>query len=98
RLFAVGAPVAAARTGVLRHPRRFDGPMRPLDPGLAGPSRSLIARARAPDFARLRLAARRPTPVGLLAQRTPRPGWVCGITRTSRSCRSSRAWHSRSYG
>src|SRR2546425_871202 len=28
---------------------------------LAGPSRSLLARARAPAFARLRLAARRPT-------------------------------------
>src|SRR5882724_5931725 len=36
---------------------------RPTSPAshLAGPSRSLIARARAPAFARLRLAARRPT-------------------------------------
>src|SRR4030095_2608090 len=33
----------------------------------AGPSRSLFARARVPAFARLRLAARRPTFVGLLA-------------------------------
>src|SRR5206468_7073645 len=32
-----------------------------------GPSRTLIARARAPAFARLRLAARRPPFVGLLA-------------------------------
>ena len=36
-------------------------------PRLAGPSRSLFARARAPAFARLRLAARRPTDVGRLA-------------------------------
>src|SRR5207247_844550 len=36
---------------------------------LAGPSRSLIARARAPALAPLRLAARRPTFVGLPPRR-----------------------------
>src|SRR5206468_4725296 len=41
---------ASLRVGRLRRP-----------PYLAGPSRSLLARARAPAFARLRLAARRPT-------------------------------------